>query len=645
MTKKVLIVESGKRKNCPPLTAAGGGLTRRGYEVKAVRGAKTALERLDADSSISLVLLCTEAGGAREGAETARLILSRREVPLIFLVDSDDPDFEKELEGIPAYGCLPVDADERVLAAAMEAAISHSKRRSEEGLEEVRFLADTAFDFIDPRAGRIGKHKRRIYTYIAEKLHHLNPKAVVIVNSIHNEKKLLRNEALVGIGSGMKKIVEHLGFDPLGSSYPIDESLANLESGRIDEFHDGIHGLSFGKIPKAVAKGVERLLNISRIYGIGFIVDGEIYANAVMLFPRGEDIRHRETVEAFSRQASIALKRGKIEDALFNSRRQLQLFIDSSPDFFFLKDTKHRYLLCNNANAAFFGREVTEIIGKTDYDLMDRRAAAECEKTDRQAVEEKTWVLHTEHVDGRVFETRKFPVLQDGEVTGIAGIIRDVSELREKERRLTRALEEKDFLMRELNHRVKNNLYIITSLIRLKMSELEDEVDLSDIIHQIDAIGLVHEKLYRSEDIGHIHMREYAEALLDSLFGSLAAGRVKLEIDIEEIVLPSDVAVPLGLIINEIATNAIKYGFNDQAEAVFSFDFKTDKAAQRYLLRLSNSGRPFPEEEDLEHPQTLGLWLIGSLVKQLDGSLELQRSPQPTFRIQIPMNGRKEQEL
>jgi PAS domain S-box-containing protein len=644
MSKRVLIVESGKSKSCTPIEAAAGGLTRRGFDVKSVQGAKSAFERLDADPSISLVLLCIEAGGGRDGAETARLILSRREVPLIFLVDSGDPDFESELKGIPAYGCLPVDTGEKMLAAATEMALSLSEKRSEEGLEEVHFLAETAFEFIDPRAGRIGEDKRRIYTYIAEKLRRLNPKAIVIVNSIHKEKQLLRNEALVGVGSGMKKIIEHLGFDPLGSSYPIDESLANLESGRIDEFHEGIHGLSFGKIPKAVAKGVERLLNIGRIYGIGFIIDGEIYANAVMLFSRGEDIRHRETVQAFTRQASIALKRGKIEDALFNSRRQLQLFIDSSPDFFFLKDTKLRYLLCNNANAAFFGRDVTEIIGKTDYDLMDRRAAAECEKSDRQAIEEKAWVLYTEHAGGRVFETRKFPVLQDGEVTGIAGIIRDVSELREKERKLTRALKEKDFLMRELNHRVKNNLYIITSLIRLKMKELEDEVDLSDIIHQIDAIGLVHEKLYRSDDIGHISMREYVEALLDSLFGSLAAGRVRLEINIEDIVLSSDVAVPLGLIINEIATNALKHGFNDEAEAVFGFDFKADAAAQRYLLRLSNSGRPFPEETDVQRPQTLGLWLITSLVKQLDGKLELQRSPQPTFHLQIPMSGESGQD-
>lgn len=198
--------------------------------------------------------------------------------------------------------------------------------------------------------------------------------------------------------------------------------------------------------------------------------------------------------------------------------------------------------------------------------------------------------------------------------------------------RLEKLIIEKDFLMKELNHRVKNNLLMINSLINLKNAALGGEVDLSDLIHQIDAIRIVHEKLYQTEEVSHIDMEGYINELLTTVF-SLSGKSVTTDTDITDVTLPIKKAIPLGLIINEIATNAVKHGFTGNEEYKFSVELIADTADDTYLLTLSNNGQPFPEGVDLDNPGTLGLRLISAMVEQLGGDIELQRGPHPIFRI------------
>lgn len=197
-----------------------------------------------------------------------------------------------------------------------------------------------------------------------------------------------------------------------------------------------------------------------------------------------------------------------------------------------------------------------------------------------------------------------------------------------------RALKEKDYLMKELNHRIKNNLLMISSLINLKDAALGAQADLSDIKHQIDAIRLIHEKLFQTEEITRIDFKSYIQELLSTVF-SFSERPVRIDNTIGDVYLETKKAIPLGLIINEIATNAVKHGFTGE-ESRFIADLKEDTAADQYILTLANTGKPFPEHIDIENPDTLGLRLIAALVEQLNGSLELQRSPHPVFTIIFP---------
>jgi len=217
----------------------------------------------------------------------------------------------------------------------------------------------------------------------------------------------------------------------------------------------------------------------------------------------------------------------------------------------------------------------------------------------------------------------------------VTGVVIDIDERKKAEKQLDEAAREKDFLMRELNHRVKNNLNMVSSLISLKGSETTK--DLSDIIHQINAIGQVHEKLHKTQDVTHINFKEYIQDLLETVFTSFITRPVTIVNRIDDIQIQTDAAISLGLVVNEIATNAVKHGFTTDEEARFTVQMCKNSENEHYEISISNTGKPFPEEMDLENPGTLGLQLIGSLIEQLNGTVELRKKPFPLFTLRVPI--------
>ena len=223
----------------------------------------------------------------------------------------------------------------------------------------------------------------------------------------------------------------------------------------------------------------------------------------------------------------------------------------------------------------------------------------------------------------------------DGKPLMVMGTHQDITENKQAEANLKKALWEKDFLMKELNHRIKNNLNLVSSLIRLKGEETAE--DLSDLVFRIEAISLVHEKLHQHEDIERIEVKEYFQELLLSIFSLTADRNVQIVNTTDDMSIPTKTAIPLGLIVNEIATNAIKYGFTSDGEALFSVSLRKDEDSNRYILTLSNTGLPFPEDIDVDASKTLGLQLISALVGQLEGTLELKKIPHPVFTVTFPI--------
>ncbi len=277
-----------------------------------------------------------------------------------------------------------------------------------------------------------------------------------------------------------------------------------------------------------------------------------------------------------------------------------------------------------------------ELLGQLDKTLYPAEITLQLLKKELTAIARKESFVEGEilakTLEGKLIDlmVRINYLYEDDQRASMLVAISDITMLKN-------AIKEKDELMQELNHRVKNNLAMVSALIRLKDSELGDTADLSDINHQIEAIRLIHEKLYQKEEIARISVREYIEDLIQSVFDSFTTRPIDLVCRIEEIHLSSKTALSLGLIINEMATNAIKHGFNEREESRFTVEMKKDPRSNNYLLSVANTGNPFPEEIDLEAPETLGLQIVSTLTEQLDGTLALEKRPRPVFTISFPI--------
>jgi len=217
---------------------------------------------------------------------------------------------------------------------------------------------------------------------------------------------------------------------------------------------------------------------------------------------------------------------------------------------------------------------------------------------------------------------RAFPVLNDeGEVYRIAGIALDITDRKLAEEEVKYSLKEKELLLREIHHRVKNNMQIIISLLSLQTQHVDDNETLGILTesqNRVKSMAMIHEKLYESTDLTHINFRCYLEKLVSDLFYSyqVEIGTIKPIIKTRDLDMGLDTAIPCGLIINELVTNSLKYAFPDGRKGTITVEF--DKYDDEFFLKVSDDGIGM---NDLKHDslETLGLQLVESLVNQLDG--------------------------
>ena len=331
------------------------------------------------------------------------------------------------------------------------------------------------------------------------------------------------------------------------------------------------------------------------------------------------------------------------EERLKKEQLYLSAILHTSLDGFWVLDMEGRVVDVNEAYLAMSGYTREEFLGMSISDIDADEAPELTRERIKRILSVGSEHFQTNHRrrDGSIFTVDISASYIDSSGGRFVCFCRDVTEpLRAKNemhnlnQELQQTLKEREFLVREINHRVKNNLQMISSLVSLK--ESSSGTNLSDIKGQIDAIRIVHELLYQSSDLSSISFMEYCGDLLGSIFEGFSGREVKILNTVDEIRLPAKMAIPLGLIVNEIAINAVKYAFSDSVEAVFSIDLSPDGEEEGFLFSLENNGPPFPEDIDLENPETLGLRLISALTDQIGGSLELRKSPSPRFCIRIP---------
>lgn len=212
----------------------------------------------------------------------------------------------------------------------------------------------------------------------------------------------------------------------------------------------------------------------------------------------------------------------------------------------------------------------------------------------------------------------------------------ELEELKRSKNELQNALKEKEMLLKEVHHRVKNNLMIISNLLELQSYYIQDKADL-DVFREsktrADSMALIHERLYQSTDLKSIDIGDYIRNLAADIFDTyvIDPDQINLMVNVEDIRLDTNTAIPLGLIINELLTNCLKYAFPDDKKGTITI--MLNKNDDKFILIIKDDGIGFPSNLNYKNTDSLGLELVNSLTKQIDGNIELNSADGTEFRI------------
>jgi two-component sensor histidine kinase len=216
-------------------------------------------------------------------------------------------------------------------------------------------------------------------------------------------------------------------------------------------------------------------------------------------------------------------------------------------------------------------------------------------------------------------------------------ILRDITERKRAEEQTRASLREKETLLREIHHRVKNNLQIISSLLYLQSSSLADATAsqaLKESQDRVHSMALVHEQLYRSSSLGAIDFGEHLRQLAGSVARSYgaASGRVRLEIAVESIAVDLDLAIPVSLIFNEVLANVFKHAFPGERAGTVEVIFRSD-GPETLMLRVRDNGIGLPPDYERDQGRSLGLKIVRNLAEQIHGQLEIESCHGMTFQL------------
>lgn len=242
----------------------------------------------------------------------------------------------------------------------------------------------------------------------------------------------------------------------------------------------------------------------------------------------------------------------------------------------------------------------------------------------------------------KTVKIQSFLLMKKEKIVGIVSVLKDLTEQKMTEEKLRRSQKEKQVLIHELHHRVKNNMQIILSLLRLQLRKIEDKKLIETMNkwqNRLKSIAFIHEKFYAVDDLAHIDFCSIIQRLALSLFNAFIVkeDRIKLSISVGSIDLTINTAVPLGLIINELISNALLHAFPDGRKGEINISF-TEINKQSYCLTIKDNGIGLPEDINLKDPQTLGFQLINALIDQIEGSMEVIRIKGTAINIRFEIS-------
>lgn len=440
---------------------------------------------------------------------------------------------------------------------------------------------------------------------------------------------------------------------------PRNESLFSRNWGDTPMFKEHLPRASSGTVQQVVVRdGTERLYSYRKVEGYPLVISAGISMTDALAGWRQRllwDVMLLTLISlAFFAGAffmSRSVRRGEQAQQAMEAARNdalrsetfLRTVTDNLPLRIAYSDTTLRYRFVNQAHCRRFGLPREQILGRTRQELTGQDVPAPLSEALARVLQGQPQSIEYEEVDAdgsrRALATLLVPDLAgNGLVQGFYSASLDVTERFEQRQRLDAALKERETLLREVYHRVKNNLQVVQSLLGLQRRTVDDAAAreaLDESTQRVRAMSLVHEKLYQTGSLEAVSLREYTLDLMDDLREATGAGSrgIELKADIPVIDVRLEVAIPYGLLVNELVSNSLKHGF--PAGGPGRVLLKVERTERGLRLTLRDEGVGLAEGFSLETDTSLGLQLACSLAAQLGGELMAHNDGGAVFTAEL----------
>ena len=336
----------------------------------------------------------------------------------------------------------------------------------------------------------------------------------------------------------------------------------------------------------------------------------------------------------------------RTEKALILAEKHYRTIINNSSDIITILSPDGTILYKNKSIEINLGYKAFDLIGENELEFTHIKDKDKLNKILKEELKFSDSIYYIEHrylhKDGsyRFFESSLKQIFDNkNEIATIIMYSRDITQRKEYEENLI-SLREKEILLKEIHHRVKNNMQIISSLLRLQSSKTKSRKTkelLMESQNRVSAMSLVHELLYMSDNLEQVDFKRYLQDISSLLFHTynINAASIQIKSEVEDVHINIDKAIPCALIISELVSNSLKHAFPKTKKGEIKISLNKSKKGN-YALTISDNGVGLPEGLDYKNTDSLGLELVNALTRQLGGNIKLVKATGTKFKITFP---------
>ncbi len=486
-----------------------------------------------------------------------------------------------------------------------------------------------------------------LYQLIGEKIKMLVEDGFVVISTYDPDSDRFKVNNIAGKSDKIKKLTQKfLKIDFHDLSVPLhslsEKRKDSLSNNQFYHVVGGLYEITGNQFSKKACLQLENELNIISIYAVGFQWEDSLYGSAIIFLTNESDLKDITALKTLVNLASVALKHKTAEEALQESEEKFRNLFNNANDAIFLHKLTEdgisgKFIEINNVAREILGYSHEELLQMAPKDIEDYKSSNNMSNLlNKDNITFETVLISKEGHKIPVEISTHIFTLNDDKLS--LSIARDITERKKMENELQVSLEEKEMLLKEIHHRVKNNLMIISSLLNLQSRYIKDKRVLDvfkDSQNRARSMALIHDKLYQSSRLKSIDIGDYIRTLASDLFRTYTtnSSQIDLNFDIEEVMMDINTMIPLGLIVNELLSNCLKHAFPEGRKGEITIGFH--HSDHKYLLSVRDDGIGFPEDLNYKKTESLGLRLVNILTDQIDGEIVLKRDNGTEFRIEF----------